>query len=358
MNTLRPSKAATWMTCPGHPRMVDNYPYADDSENNDVRDDGIAAHWAAQQPTVPPVGTVAPNGRTVTQEMVDAVELYRGVVAGCTLEQTITCDTIAPGMVGTPDAFRVSFADRHVFVADFKYGFRYVDAYENWQMLCYLAALTDKLPRDDAWTFELAVVQPRGYHRDGPVRRWRGKLSDVRAHFNLLRAAAAECMKSAAECRPSHHCRDCSARHACEAFQQTAMDAVHLAYGAVPMELPPAALGAELALLREAQAAIEARLSGLEAIAEATLRDGKVIPGWSLERSYGRTRWRDGADKLVLALGPFYGVDLRAPAVPVSPSQAKRLLPATLVDSYTTKSETGYKLKKVAPNTIRKIIGD
>ena len=146
---LRPSAAATWVVCHGYAAMRAAYPEAPDEADNDVREDGIACHWLAAElfhKRYPALDSISPNGRVLTEEMFDAADLYLDVLnswpgVGVTVEQQINCSAIYEGMVGTPDACAYNPTLRTLYVGDLKFGFRFVEVWENWQLIVYAWSL-------------------------------------------------------------------------------------------------------------------------------------------------------------------------------------------------------------------------
>lgn len=341
------------------------YPEAPEEADNDVREDGTACHWLAAEiweGRHPALESLSPNQRELTEEMFDAVDLYHdvlrswGVAAVC--ELTLTIDSILQGMKGTPDAWAWDAVKRRLYIADLKFGYRFVEVYENKQMAIYCRAILDHLGllgnEDETITVVFTIVQPRSYHREGPVRKWVVQASDLRPLWNDLAEAAQRCFRPNAPCTPNPGCGDCPGRFSCMALQNSAMVALEASYGSVPFELPPAALGDELGRLRRARSHMEARITGLEAQAEQLLRDGTTVPGWALYPSYARERWREGSESQVLTLGTLYNVDLAKPAKPITPAQARKLLPANAVAVFAHKPSTGVKLSPVDPLEAKK----
>jgi hypothetical protein len=364
---LRPSAASTWMVCHGMPAMRALYPDIPDEADDDIREDGTACHWLASEVHAgfaPPIDSLSPNGRVLTEEMYDAVDLYMDVLRAwpnpAVIERPISASAIHHAMNDcTPDAQCWDIDTMTLNVADLKFGFRFVEVWDNWQLLCYVIALVNFYGLARAWedriTVNMTIVQPRNYHRDGPVRTWSVKLSDLREHFARILAAAEACMQPQALLRPNPGCTDCPARHACPSLQQAALTALDVAYKGVPLELTPAAVGDELRRLMDGADKLEARITGLKQQAESLIRSGTNIPHFDLAASYAREGWREGTN--ILALAPYYGVDpalLTKPVKPVSPAQARKVLPANVVAAFAHKPSTGVKLVKQDKYAARK----
>lgn len=365
---LRPSRAATWSVCSGSIEMAAMFPAAPDDADNDVAEDGTACHWLAAEVLAgrfPQEGTLAPNGRVLTEEMFDAVDLYVATVrsefwrdAITEVEQPVDCSAIYPGMSGTPDVSQRR--PDMLRVADLKFGFRFVEVWDNLQLIIYALALAalHKLPDD--MLVELCIIQPRSWHRDGQVRAWTTKIGTLRAKFlPLLQARAKEVMEGRPQFLPNPGCLDCPGRHICIALQNSALTQLEVAYGMSNNELSPAALGNELARLKDGAKKMEARITGLEAQAEHLLRAGKVVPGWSLQPTTARETWQPGAEQAIIAIArEHFGVDVARPQKAITPNQARHLLPTAIVANYAHKPSTGVKLKKQDPYAARKVFGE
>jgi hypothetical protein len=356
---LRPSAAGTWTVCTGYVAMIAMYPDAPDEADNDVREDGTACHWLAKEvweKRIPPVDSLSPNQRVLTEEMFDAVDEYHDEIRswGCDqihMEEPVDCGMIYPDMVGTPDVWGYNSTTHTLHLGDLKFGFRHVEVFKNLQFACYLIALITKLKLwgDPTLRIQATVFQPRSTRDGGAARHWYATLDQLRELFTLLCEHAAEAMQPGAPCTPNPGCIDCGARHACEAYQQAALIAVEQSFGSVPMELSPAAAGKELALLKRAQKHLEGRITGLEAQVAGTISQGKIVPGWELRHSYGRERWEPGKEENMIIAADLCGVDIRAPARPISPAQARKKLPTSLVAVYAHKPPIGLKLVKTDP---------
>ena len=128
-----------------------------------------------------------------------------------------------------------------------------------------------------------------------------------------------------------------------------------MVYRAEPYELGDAALGAQLTILKRAEAAIGNRLTALESQIESKIRAGGMIPGWSLERgAAGKLAWTK-SEAEVLALGELLGLCL---AKPMTPTQAgKAGLPKDLLAAYASRSAGSLKLTKASTTLAAKIFG-
>jgi hypothetical protein len=301
-------------------------------ESEEAREGTAAHHYVteAMQGRVWPVGTLAPNGVTLTEEMHDCGEVFLDYVAGWGavqwfVERKLTMHALVhPECEGTPDAYHVDFAAHRIAIVDYKYGHRYVDPWRNAQGVNYIAGVLEAhgLTRDDVkgWEIVFAVIQPRNFHSSGPVREWRALGWQVWEAIDAMREAAYRAKEPNAATKTGPWCRDCSGRHACEALRRVGAYALDLAGSSIPSELSDDALGLQLRHIRAAQKRLEALLSGLEADALARIRRGEKLAGLAIQHGQGRETWNTTAET-VLATADAFGINLRKEAL-LTPKQA------------------------------------
>lgn len=349
---LAPSGAPQWGPggCPASPKMQERYPR--DEETPEARE-GTAGHFYVSEALYgrpPAPGTLAPNGHPVTAEMIECGADYlrdiRDTLKAATpgtqvmVESTVSMGgAVHPLNWGTPDAFMVDRPAKRVHLWDYKYGHRYVDAFENWQCLDYLAGVMEADLIDESewpqWSFTITVAQPRNYHPDGPLREWFFTGDKLVDYVARLKIAAQLATAESPALATGEQCRDCTARHVCPALQRVAMSMVDMSFTAQPVELPRDALGLELAIIRDAVKRLGARATGLEEQALSMLRTGPV-PGWRAEHSKGREKWKDDTDIAELVtLGAMYDVDLAKPLAAITPNQARKAgIDADVIKAY------------------------
>jgi len=379
---LPPSAAARWRRCPGSAKLEAAYPDLSDKE---AAAEGTAVHWVMESllrpdnPHVPPKpGDVAPNGVTITQAMLDgAMMLAQDVVATlgqswhmlAEVERRVTIPRVHKDNWGTPDV-KAWFSATRLHIWDLKWGFGLVEVFENDQLIDYAAgALSEQNERRQAAGLTavsesdievvMRIVQPRAFHPDGPIREWRVKATDLRAHIHALHLAAEEAMGDNPTCVPNPvSCEHCTARHVCDALQRTSYRGMDIARRALPVEMKPGAIGLELRLLHDTAKLIEARKSGLEQQVESLLRAGQPVPHWMMAPGQSREKWQDGKDREIITLGQMYGIDVAKPPEAITPSQAKKAgLPADVVAAYSLRPSGVMKLTVDDGSHARRIFG-
>lgn len=364
----RPSGAGQWIVCNGAPKLEALYPEDRDSE---AAREGTAAHWARAEVLngrAVAEGQITDAGFVLTREMVEAAEsslrrvhaliAKHGEQPTMFIEHQLQIDRVHSMCKGTVDLALYFPLARMLYVEDFKYGHGWVEVFECWQLLCYLAGLLQLLNiegRTNDLTVVLAVEQPRSFHPDGPYRTWEITPGEARPYIARLNEAARGVMGADPALRVNPSCQYCKARHACPALQANGLIGIDMSRSAVPFDLPPHALGIELADVRRAIKALQARETGLAGQAEALITRGERVPFWSIERKPGALEWTVPTDQ-VLALGSMLGIALTKPIAPITPTQARDAgLPPDLLAAFAERKAGTPKLIMQDDNTARKI---
>jgi len=338
-----PSGMATTVQCPGSWKLQALYPARDDTE---AAADGVAAHWVVAQGMtgkLPDVDTIAPNGVPVTDEMLDGAELYMdavGIHADNAIEERLPAsDYFGEDCWGTPDTYRFKSVPPGgvLLVADYKFGHRFVDVFENWQLMTYASLVLDKLgiagDQEQHIRVVFKIIQPRCYDPRGPVREWSVLATDLRAYWNKINAAISLARSEQAQCWVGKECRDCSASAHCPSLHRAAQSLLDEVSKPTPIELPPDALGYQLRKIKRAVEILEARKSGLEEVTLEKLKGGQFVPGFMVGRGQGRARWKIPVAQID-SMGQLMNMKLTEPK-PVTPKQAIKLgLPADLVNEF------------------------
>ena len=368
---LAPSSAEIWAYCAASVSMRRQYPEPDDT---DEAREGTAAHWYVTETLQGRnmlLGAVAPNGVPIDAEMVDCAQdilidvrdTYHAQVdlggdPKMYVESRVAMPIVHADNWGTPDVQIVDRVRKRLFVWDYKYGHRFVDAAGNLQLIDYAigALQTQGIPCADwpHWTVTLSIAQPRNYHRYGPLREWK---TDGRAlldeYVPQLYEAAKLAMAPDAPYQTGEHCRDCSGRHACPALQAAGAIAMDVSKRGAPVDLSPHALGLELRQIRDAEARLKARRTGLEEQALGLIRSGTGVPFFTAQHAVGREKWTVPAAE-AFALGEIYGVDLRKPAEPITPNQARaKGIDAAVISAYADRPRGALRLEPFDDNAAK-----
>lgn len=372
---LPPSGAGAWVACAMWPTMNRLYPQDDTQPSLE----GTAAHWVFEQEFAQrevQIGALAPNGVTLTEEMFEGAEQYVDIIdadlAKCGLdrrwlvvERRVEIPRVHAQNAGTPDTW---FFDPHsfrLFLYDYKFGHDPVDAWRNWQCADYTAGIIDEVCAQYNWQRDaleakllvvVTVVQPRNYHRGSVSERWQVKVDELAPMWDRLQTSAAAACAPKPAATPGPQCDYCPGRHACDALQRQGYRAAHLSTVSNPVELPPAALGIELAMLEDAQRMLDARVSGLKEQAFARVQRGERVPGYAMEQGFGREAWT-APPAQIIATAAALKVDVSKPGV-ITPKQARdKGLPASIVALFAGKESKGYKLVRDDGTAATKVFG-
>lgn len=316
-----PSGAAETVACALWPTMNALYPQPETEASRE----GTAAHWVGDEVyhgRVVAEGQIAPNGVMLTEEIIESgVAFAESLDGDWTVERTIG-DTSTLNW-GTPDARRLQGTTAGI--KDLKHGFLPVDAFGWWQGINYAKLLVehtwarDKLP--ESTVFELEVIQPRVY-RGRSRNLWTVTLGELRPYFARLDQAHADALSPTPQARTGPQCDYCPGRHACPTLQESALRIAHHSGESPPMELTDQALGREAITMRRAIKLMQARLTGLEADAEARLAAGRAVAFHALVSTQGRETYSVSTSEAI-AVAAACGVDISKPGI-MTPAQARK----------------------------------
>lgn len=270
-----PSGAHRWLICTDAPNAEAGYP----NETTDAADEGTAAHWlleqclgfgwTAEEAALKFDGVVPASKETgtlkewpITGEMIEAVQTHLDEVArwagfpklkrGARLwaEERVMVPAhygLAHPVGGTADTIVYLMRSKTLVVIDFKYGKGHVVEIAdetfpiNPQVGLYLIAALGQLerllgkPAEVNWVVG-GIVQPRAYHKKGPVRT--KKLSP----FQLmgLEGAMIDAVNGAKVRVAGEHCHWCRAKPDCAEFHAHRSELATGGFEAeVPEDLPP-----------------------------------------------------------------------------------------------------------------------
>jgi hypothetical protein len=330
---IRPSSAEQWIHCAGWATLNAALPA---EESGPEAQEGTRAHAIAEN--MFRGHTVFPDD--VSQEMIVAarsyVEYVGQIAAQRGVNPAVEQRREVNGWGGTIDAYTIDRTEMILDVFDFKFGFGPVEVFENRQLLCYAYLLTRSITEfdDQVWRVRLHIVQPRGVHRDGPIRVWSVRLSDLRGYFDTIRAAIEDAERSG-DCRTGPWCKRCRAITRCPAALRVAAASAHEIMPAAPHEIPDEYLGRALRLLTEQEELTGYYIAELKARAENLLAGGATLEYCYLGRGRGSKKWKM-TDADIISTGKLLGADLSKPpaALTVAQALAQKTVPADVLKPF------------------------
>lgn len=159
---------------------------------------------------------------TVGQKHLDIAQAYIDYIAQTHLdlggelhiEKRVCASEIHPECSGTADA--VIVGSEKIIVCDLKTGRWGVDVQDNPQLKIYALGALEMFGTEEHKIVETVIVQPTGWHRDGPIRSASYDVGNlVEWGFNTLRPAALACFEPDPEPVAGEHCRFCPAKPNC-----------------------------------------------------------------------------------------------------------------------------------------------
>jgi len=312
------------------------------------------------------VGSLTSNGIAVTEEMVEGAEMCVEAIPfdmldACHVEERVDITGIHAECFGTPDVWFYDPVKKVLNVLDWKFGHGYVEVFENYQLAAYAAGIIDSHGYDDQeiWV-KFTIVQPRCFHKDGPVRTWGCKAHELRGLINIMAMACGTAATGQGACWTGEHCHHCTGIIGCDAAQRAGAAAFDFTAKPVPSEMSPANRGLYLTRVRQAAAMLKALDSGLSEEIERSIRNGQPVPGFTLEPGQGRTAWSKPFIEIA-TLGDMFGVQLRKEAL-LTPIQAIAALKKigvdeTVMSGYHVSTSGALKLAQTDSNVTRRIFG-
>lgn len=372
MTTLQLPKASdanVWMKCKGSHAAQQLHP-GTPGELSQSRLEGRACHEVAQklfrnEPFGDIVGSLSQDGIVITQELFEAArEYYNDVWGYCNkhgigrdqlhVEELVSLSHWIDDWFAIPDCWFYIEEQKHLVLYDAKFGHSLVEVFEHWPMLLYAAGLLQKIPFE---TLELRIVQPRGFHSEGTVRKWLLGTDELAKYQQQIRHALVAVRSDSPTCTPGPQCKNCTARANCDALQRTGYDNIDYVMQLQTHTLSGHSLGVELKLLQRAQEMIKMRLSGLEEQALYEIKQGKQVPYFAAKPTYGRKRWKKEIPvEQVIMMGDIMGKDLRKPVELDTPAQCiKKGIDPAVVEQYAETPSTGVKLEAVTERGIKSV---
>lgn len=222
---LGASGASRWMLCPGSVGQSEGIV----DEESEFALEGTAAHMLGEDCLIKKKeaweyigGMVAIYEIIVTKDMADAVQSYIDLLnewhperhqGNSWIERGFHCPTIHKWFYGTADFVHLT-EDNVLHVWDYKHGAGIVvEATGNPQCSYYAAGILEDLGLwDHVDDVVIHIVQPRGWHMDGPHRTWEITTDYLDAWLFDECVPSMEIAEVSRDTTPGTWCRFCPAR--------------------------------------------------------------------------------------------------------------------------------------------------
>jgi hypothetical protein len=342
------------MACPGS--MNAEAPFPDTSSS--YAELGTAAHELGEHCIENNISAVSGmigttfNGHVVDDNMAGAVQVYVDYVTRISkeespsllrLEQRFSLEYLDPPipMFGTSDCTIYGRESGNLWVIDYKHGQGVaVDAEDNPQLKYYaLGAILKIGDRAPVTSVNVAIVQPRASHPEGPIRLAHYTREEILDFGTDLIDAAHAAIKPDAPRFAGDHCKFCKAAGVCSALRGNALAVAQDEFGAIrPIDtLTPDQVSDYL----EKIPLIEEWISSIRRYANAVLESGRELPGYKLVEKRPTRRWKNEEEMVAWATEEGLDDDDIFEKKIKSPSQiekvvGKKNLPGTLIMSVST----------------------
>jgi hypothetical protein len=338
------SSAERWMNCPQSPRMGSGRKRTP----TEWSAEGTVAHHVAEASLKKGVSpefflfdVIEQDGFEVQvhEEMLAAVQVYIDTIQAdmaemdtpvLRIEQGFHLEHIHHELYGTNDAclFESMFGDV-LRVYDYKHGAgKAVEVADNPQLKIYALGALYECP--DVAEVELVIVQPRAFHKDGPVRRWRVTVDELKmwAHGPLTEAILATEDPKAPFNPNNDWCGWCPGIDACPALRKHAVEAFDVEFDeasipAIPVKGLPAVddlTPEQMAKMLEFKPLAEKLLTEVYNKAKAMLAlDPDAIPGFKLVEGRANRSWVENFEEVngplfMVLKQEMYDVKFKSPA--------------------------------------------
>lgn len=355
-------------------------------------DTGTAVHQIAERclrsdaNTIDFLGTVEKTKKhdiTITEDLCEAGQVYVdycreliGQGAQYWVEERFTLAELDPpfdaGGMGDFTAYLAK--TKTLEIVDYKNGVGTVEAVKNMQERSYGLGALLKHPELAVEWVKTTIVQPRAFHRDGPVRsetihvseliEWTAELLDAmdrsKQAMDAFDAAGSNTVLldewTEAWLRPGK-CTFCPVEGSCPALRKNVLAAAAVFFepetdqpkiGNSALDTSPEALARDLNMIPMLEDWIKAR----RALAHTTAENGIDLPGYQLVDKIGTRKWADPIKTVqgLEAEGVVHAHLFEEPKLK-SPAQMEKLLGAkrkALIEPFVTRETTGTNLVSIS----------
>lgn len=375
-NSLPASRAQKRYACPGSHYLESLYP----QEESESAKEGTLAHKIAAQwlnVLIHGIG-IMPD---IPLEMVEHISLYvkdvqhefkKGIEKFPYFFDGIEEHFTENGGVTSASKSIIDFylilenaTCREIYIWDFKYGHKNIEAVNNFQLFNYASAIMNKIKENhfvlDSYennhkkqnTFFLKIVQPRVF-TDEKIKSWIFNKHTYNEIFDMLQEKEYQALQDHAPCYVTEECFTCNARHACSTLREASFNIIEIASNTSPYVLPSNEIGEELRLLEYSRNVLDARINGLKQQALQYLKKGERVNFYKLQQSTGRLNWDIPIEKLK-ELEQLTDINL-IKEEPVTPKQAiEKGIPEELIAKYTSRKSGEIKIVPQSESQLTKI---
>ena len=165
------------------------------------------------------------------QMTLDVIEQHYSRVDGdlLMLETRLDMSFIHPKLFGTGDILIYKRKARKLIVLDYKYGSGHVvEVNDNPQVWTYGVGALKLFEHEGVDSVEFVIIQPRAFHRNGPVRSQEIDVIDLMIFEGVLAERAAATDDEDAPLVAGEHCKFCPAAWGCDTLRAFVLETIGL----------------------------------------------------------------------------------------------------------------------------------
>ena len=292
----------------------------------------------------------------ITKAMANAVQVYLDWVrrrfpdrnqGNTWVERPFHCADVHPLFYGRNDFAHYEEDQCRLHVADYKHGAGIVvEAEDNPQLKYYaVGLLTDLGLWQAVGSVTLWIVQPRGFHREGPIRSWSCSTADLDKWCSEELVPAMMRAQTSLETASGEHCRFCPARfRACPQLRSDADEIEEIIKMMEKKGGAPELSNEEVARFLDLNEVLKIAAKAARDVGFVRAEKGADIPGWKLAKGRANRVWREGVEEK--ATEKFGALAFTKPEL-LSPAQLEALpLGKEFVAEHAYKPEAGLQLVK------------
>lgn len=264
--------------------------------------------------------------------------------------------------VGVPVKARydIAFVDKNgtLCIEDLKYGFRIVEAENNWQLLAY--AIGEVIRRGQVFEkISMKIHQPRAHHEKGTTREWLISYDQLLGYKNQIENRIKAIYEGERTLQTSEHCRYCEkAAESCTAFNRLFHASLEESTTFLQDQLSDELISRQLDIIVRAKEAISIKEDSLKELAISRIKKGRILPNYTHTEKYSNRSWKKGITPEAISI-MTNGVDITEKKV-MSPFKAEKAgVAKELVEQLTERRTIGFKLTRRDASEIgNEIFGD
>lgn len=340
------------MNCNGS-RLMGEAEATTQKTDDTVKDEGVAAHWLAQQVRSGKsvveelIDRKAPNGVYITTEMVEYLEDYIQTIS---VGGDVEIDTSYSG-----NEWKVRGRADHIFydpetktlnVNDLKYGWSIVEPKTNWTLISHaIAAIALQNPNQVNHVI-LTVFQPRPYHPAGPVR---SEYYSIQQIIDFRSQIINTLTNPTDTLRTNPNCKNCPSLTHCPAARKAQFNAIDASEDAFHDHLTNPELSYQLDLVDRAIEVLKLQQKAYSELAQHRLQKGQIVENYAIKAELTNRQWVNGVTPDYIKM--LTGLDLTEPKLK-SPAQVEKAgVSKEVVASLTERRQKGFKLVRVDANS-------